>query len=81
MGHPIGQAGSAAVVWLLRFYKLTVSQLFGGSCRFEPSCSEYAAIAICQHGPAKGCLLALRRLAHCHPFCEGGFDPVPPTES
>ena len=81
MGRPIGQAWSTAVVWLFKFYKATVSRLFAGSCRFEPSCSEYAAIAICQHGPVKGCLLTLRRLAQCHPFCKGGFDPVPPAES
>jgi uncharacterized protein len=48
-----------------------------GACRFQPTCSEYAAIAVEQHGFVRGTLLAFRRLAKCHPFHRGGFDPVP----
>jgi putative membrane protein insertion efficiency factor len=63
---------------LLRSYKLLVSPLFIGSCRFVPSCSDYAADAVRQYGVAHGSWLAARRLARCHPFCDGGHDPVPP---
>jgi len=54
-----------------------VSPLFGPRCRFHPSCSQFAAEAIARHGVARGGLLGLRRLVRCHPFNEGGFDPVP----
>ena len=50
------------------------------SCRFHPTCSAYAAEAITRHGVFKGTGLSLRRLAKCHPFHPGGFDPVPPLE-
>ena len=49
----------------------------GGGCRFVPSCSEYATIAIATHGPVRGSGLAIWRLLRCHPFCRGGLDPVP----
>ncbi len=67
----------------LRGYKILVSPLFAGSCRFLPSCSDYAAEAIARYGVLKGSSLAARRLARCHPLCAGGHDPVPlqPTES
>jgi putative membrane protein insertion efficiency factor len=63
---------------LVRGYQLLLSPLAGGACRFEPSCSKYAAEAIETHGAARGLWLALRRLARCHPFARPGFDPVPP---
>ncbi|HYU56987.1 MAG TPA: membrane protein insertion efficiency factor YidD [Actinomycetota bacterium] len=50
-------------------------------CRFEPSCSEYALGALDRHGAARGSWLALRRLARCHPWHPGGFDPVPPPRA
>lgn len=50
---------------------------FSGGCRFQPTCSEYAAIAVARHGWVRGGWLALRRLLRCHPFSRGGFDPVP----
>jgi putative membrane protein insertion efficiency factor len=50
-----------------------------GACRFQPTCSEYAALAVAVHGPVRGSWLALRRLLRCHPLCRGGFDPVPGT--
>jgi putative membrane protein insertion efficiency factor len=62
---------------LLRGYKLLISPFFRGSCRFLPSCADYAAIAIDRHGVLKGSWLAARRLARCHPFCAAGHDPVP----
>lgn len=50
---------------------------FSGGCRFQPTCSEYAAIAVARHGWLRGGWMALRRLLRCHPFAHGGFDPVP----
>jgi putative membrane protein insertion efficiency factor len=52
-----------------------------GSCRFQPTCSDYATLAIAQHGPLRGTWMALRRLLRCHPFTRGGWDPVPPARS
>jgi uncharacterized protein len=62
---------------LIRGYQLLLSPLLGGTCRFLPTCSAYAMEAIAQHGAAKGSVLALRRLASCHPLGRSGFDPVP----
>ncbi|WP_317202103.1 membrane protein insertion efficiency factor YidD [Janthinobacterium sp.] len=64
---------------LLRGYRLLISPMLGQNCRFYPSCSGYAAEAIALHGAAKGSWLAAKRLSHCHPWHEGGFDPVPPA--
>jgi hypothetical protein len=58
-------------------YRRAVSPLLPSVCRFHPSCSAYAAEAIATHGAARGALLAAGRLARCHPWCEGGLDPVP----
>ena len=67
--------------WLLvlpiRFYQLCISPLLGPSCRFTPTCSEYARQAILKHGPVKGLYLAIRRLLRCHPWGGSGYDPVP----
>jgi hypothetical protein len=67
------------------FYKFVVSPLlhagagmFGGACRFQPTCSEYANIAIHEYGLLRGSWMAAKRLLRCHPGCAGGFDPVPP---
>ena len=69
--------GRGLVVTLFRAYQRFVSPLLPPACRFQPTCSEYACQAVEQHGVARGLWLALRRLARCHPFCQGGFDPVP----
>lgn len=63
-------------LFLLRAYKLAISPLLPPSCRFTPTCSEYAAEAIAKYGFLKGCVLGVKRLSRCHPFCEGGYDPV-----
>lgn len=63
---------------LVRGYQLFISPALGPSCRFEPSCSQYAIEALARHGAAAGSYLALRRIARCQPWCEGGHDPVPP---
>ncbi len=62
---------------LLRTYKLLFSPLYAGSCRFLPSCSDYASEAVGRFGVARGSLLAARRLARCNPFGGHGLDPVP----
>ena len=66
-----------AAVGLLRLYKILLSPLFAGSCRFVPSCSDYAREAIVEYGVIRGTWLAARRLGRCHPFGSSGFDPVP----
>jgi putative membrane protein insertion efficiency factor len=65
------------VISLIRAYQLLISPLFGPSCRFYPSCSQYAVEAIKIRGVFKGCYLAIHRVLRCHPGCEGGYDPVP----
>ncbi|MBF0461467.1 MAG: membrane protein insertion efficiency factor YidD [Magnetococcales bacterium] len=62
---------------LIRAYQFLVSPLLPRSCRFFPSCSEYAREAVMCHGGLKGGWLAVRRLLRCHPFHPGGFDPIP----
>jgi putative membrane protein insertion efficiency factor len=61
----------------IRFYQYFISPLLGNRCRFYPSCSHYALEAITLHGVAKGLYLTFKRLLKCHPFHEGGLDPVP----
>ena len=72
-----GRVAQRLALALLRLYKLSISPLFAGSCRFVPSCSDYARDAILEHGAARGCWLALRRLSRCHPLGSSGLDPVP----
>lgn len=67
----------ALIRFLIRAYQLTISPLLGARCRFYPSCSHYALEAIEHHGVWRGGWLAARRLGRCHPFCQGGYDPVP----
>jgi len=63
---------------LVRFYRYALSPLLPRSCRFHPSCSAYALEAIRVHGPWRGGWLGLRRIGRCHPWNDGGYDPVPP---
>lgn len=65
----------------IRFYKLVISPLLGNACRFEPSCSRYAEESLKRHSAARGLMLAVARLLRCHPFSEGGFDPVPSVKA
>ncbi|OGO42086.1 MAG: membrane protein insertion efficiency factor YidD [Chloroflexi bacterium RBG_16_57_9] len=65
------------VLKLIRLYQRTISQALPSSCRFTPSCSEYTIQAIQEHGLLHGGWLGVRRIARCHPFNPGGYDPVP----
>lgn len=64
-------------ILLISFYKTIISPVLPPSCRFYPSCSDYARSSIEAHGALKGSYLALRRLLKCHPYHDGGIDPVP----
>lgn len=68
---------SAILLAPIYFYRAAISPMFPPTCRFTPTCSEYAIQAIRKHGPAKGLYLAIRRLLRCHPWGGSGYDPVP----
>ncbi|UCD64176.1 MAG: membrane protein insertion efficiency factor YidD [Candidatus Zixiibacteriota bacterium] len=61
---------------LIQVYRYTLSPIFGNSCRFYPTCSHYAEEALRRYGVLKGCALAAGRLLRCHPWHQGGYDPV-----
>jgi hypothetical protein len=63
--------------FLIRAYQVLLSPFFGRHCRFTPSCSQYASEAIGRYGAMRGSWLAIKRIGRCHPFCDGGYDPVP----
>ena len=65
------------LIGLIKAYRLLLSPWLGSSCRFEPTCSVYALQALQRFGAAKGSYLMLRRIGRCHPWCDGGLDPVP----
>ncbi len=65
------------LIILIGAYRYLLSPFLGNNCRFYPSCAEYAQIAIGRHGIFRGCWLAVKRISCCHPWHEGGIDPVP----
>ena len=67
----------ALLLFVLRAYQYAIRPLMGANCRFFPSCSDYAREAVERHGAAKGAWLGARRVARCHPYHPGGYDPVP----
>ena len=67
----------AALIGLVKAYRLLLSPWLGSACRFTPTCSVYSLQALEQHGAAGGSYLTLARIGRCHPWCEGGADPVP----
>lgn len=64
-------------VLIIRLYQATLAPFVGRQCRFHPTCSNYALDALRYHGLLRGLALAARRIARCHPFSKGGYDPVP----
>jgi uncharacterized protein len=68
---------TSVLVGLIRLYKRLLSPVLPPACRFQPTCSDYAADAIQKHGPVRGVFLAVRRIVRCAPWHPGGFDPVP----
>ncbi|MEW6162483.1 MAG: membrane protein insertion efficiency factor YidD [Nitrospirota bacterium] len=69
------------LILLITMYRYIISPLLPMSCRFIPTCSEYAMEAIEKYGTMRGLYLSLRRLLRCHPFHPGGYDPVNPSSS
>lgn len=69
------------LLFLIVAYRYLISPWLGNHCRFYPSCSAYAQEAITEHGALRGLWLSIKRLSRCHPFHEGGYDPVPPAYS
>ena len=69
------------LIWLIRFYQKCISPMFPAKCRYYPTCSQYTLEAIKQYGAIKGTYLGIKRILKCHPFHEGGYDPVPKKEN
>ena len=76
-GNVIRKVAIAPFVGLIRFYQVCISPLFPSTCRFTPTCSQYALEAFRKWGPFKGLYLTVRRLLRCHPLGGSGYDPVP----
>jgi putative membrane protein insertion efficiency factor len=68
---------AAVLIGLVRAYQWTLSPVLGPRCRFDPTCSEYAVVALRRFGPLRGGRLMLRRVSRCHPWGASGYDPVP----
>jgi putative membrane protein insertion efficiency factor len=73
--------GQRWLIGLIGAYRRAISPLLPRACRFYPSCSSYASEAVSTHGVTRGLMLAAARLSRCHPWCEGGIDPVPPSRA
>ncbi|MCD8503972.1 MAG: membrane protein insertion efficiency factor YidD [Burkholderiaceae bacterium] len=68
------------LIKIIRGYQYLLSPWVGSNCRFNPTCSHYAIQSIEQHGPIKGVWLSIKRIGRCHPWADGGNDPVPPND-
>lgn len=81
LGGLAGRVPGLVLVGLIRTYQTVVSPLTGPTCRYFPSCSHYALVAVQRHGALRGSWLAARRLGRCHPWAAGGVDDVPPART
>ncbi|MCV7034327.1 membrane protein insertion efficiency factor YidD [Mycobacterium heckeshornense] len=77
MGHDAGKAVAKGLIFLIQLYRHMISPLRPATCRFIPTCSQYAVEALSEYGLVRGCWLALVRLAKCGPWHDGGWDPIP----
>ena len=77
VGESLALLPRRLLIGAVRGYRLLLSPWLGNACRFEPTCSAYALEALQRHGAAAGATLAAGRILRCHPWCEGGCDPVP----
>ena len=75
--RPLSEFLATILILPIRFYQKSISPLTPPSCRFTPTCSQYAIEALRKHGPFKGMYLAVRRILRCHPWGGSGYDPVP----
>lgn len=73
----IARSVAHLLMGLARFYQMAISPHLIGSCKFVPSCSRYFMTAVERHGPWRGFIIGIKRLLRCHPFSQGGIDPVP----
>lgn len=71
----LSRAATSTIVLLVLIYRATLGRFIGGHCRYEPSCSQYMIEAARKHGPVRGAWMGLKRIARCHPWGGGGFDP------
>ena len=77
IGEALWRAPQQLLLLLVRGYRLLLNPWLGNACRFEPTCSAYALQALQQHGAMAGATLSAGRILRCHPWCDGGLDPVP----
>ena len=76
IGHKISVILAYPLILAIYFYRFALSPIFGNSCRYYPTCSHYAEDALRKYGALRGSYYAARRLLRCHPWHEGGYDPV-----
>lgn len=67
-------------IWIIWLYRITLSPIIGTQCRYDPTCSRFGLEAYREYGAFKGTWLTAKRIARCHPFAKGGYDPVPPRQ-
>lgn len=80
MANAVSRLLSWPLIGLVKLYRVAISPWLGVSCRFQPSCSEYAIEALSEHGVLRGTWLAAKRVGRCHPWGGSGYDPVPGTD-